>query len=95
MKITVTVALALLSTGVGLRAACLWLLASNVQIAPHWANDPNAIEPVDEYLSQSGWTTAIMQAYSQGADWNAKAARWTAAATLLGMATTIAGIAPF
>ncbi|WP_157644705.1 hypothetical protein [Burkholderia ubonensis] len=73
MKIAVIVAFALLSAGVGLRAAHLWLQASNVQIAPHWANDPNAIEPVDEYLSQSGWTTAIMQAYSHGADLNAKA----------------------
>lgn len=95
MKIAVIVTLALLSTGAGLRAAYLWLLVSNVQIAPHWAKDPNAIEPVDGYLSQLGWTTAIMQAYCQDADLNARAARWTAAATLLGMVTTIAGVAPY
>ncbi|MHC6051533.1 hypothetical protein ACYT84_07140 [Ralstonia solanacearum] len=94
MKIAIIVTLAALTTGVGLRAAHLWFQASKVPIVPYWANDPNAIEPVDKYLSQLSWTTAIMQAYQQGAELNARAAAWTAAATFLGMLTTLAGLVP-
>ncbi len=94
MKDILTVAIALVAALVGLRAAYLWLLASRVPIVPFWADEPNAIAPVDPHAYQISWTVAIMDAYNKGSALNARAARWTAVATLLAMLTTVVGAIP-
>lgn len=73
----------------GCVSAWLWLAASKVQTIPAWAQGASRFEPVDQQLSQAGWTAGILQAAERGARLNARAARWSAATALLGGITPV------
>ncbi|WP_146166201.1 hypothetical protein [Trinickia symbiotica] len=55
---------------------------------------PGSIEPVDPVVSAHHWNIGVIKAGQKSAELNARAARWTTAATLLGMATTTVGAMP-
>jgi hypothetical protein len=70
--------LAMLAAVTGLVAALYWYRSSTIQITPTWITEPG-----DEQLSQAGWITGALKAFSKSADLNAKAARWTASSVML------------
>ena len=54
-----SVILALVAAGLGLRAACCWFEASKVVAAPDW---PHGLEPTDPIWSNLSWVVALNKA---------------------------------
>jgi hypothetical protein len=71
----------------GTVAAVYWYRSSQISIRPTWS-----IEPGEHQLSQSGWVTGTLQAFSESAVLNAKAAIWTAVSVVLGTLSSVAGV---
>lgn len=86
------VALSLAFAGfvVGLLAAGYWLLASRVDAIPVWGDR----EPVDPVMSQAGWIAGLLQASSESARLNRRAAVLTAVAVVLTTGSGVAGLFP-
>ena len=80
-----TIILAVLAFGYGLRAAYLWYQSS--LIAP----EPEGYEPVDNHLRNMWWQSAQIKAANQSAALNGRAAKWTASAVALSAASAVAG----
>jgi hypothetical protein len=80
-----TIVLAALAFGCGLRAARLWYRSSLVK------PEPEGFEPVDDYLRNMWWQSAQLEAADQSAALNGRAAKWTAWAVALSAASAIAG----
>jgi hypothetical protein len=90
MTRSISIGLAFLAFGAGLRAALLWYRASKVEIVPMWIEDGH-IEPVDMNLSHLEWIVAILKSQNKAGALNRVAAIWTgisigfsAIATLVG-----------
>ena len=79
------IALAILTLICGLRAAQLWKRSSEVEL------EPEGFEPVDKTQRQMWWQSANMKASEKSTALNKQAARWTAAAVVLGCLTILAG----
>jgi hypothetical protein len=79
------IALAILTLICGLRAAQLWKRSSEVEL------EPEGFEPVDKTLRQMWWQSATMKASERSTALNKQAARWMAAAVVLGCLTFLAG----
>jgi hypothetical protein len=71
----------------GVVAAAYWYRSSRIQPRPTWR-----IEPGDGQLSQSGWLAGTLQAFSDAAALNAKAAGWTAVSVALAAISSLVGI---
>lgn len=80
--------LAVLGFAVGMVAAGYWLRASRVDAAPVWGDG----EPVDPVMSQGGWIAGLLQASSQSARLNQRAAVLTAVAVVLTTGSGVAGL---
>lgn len=78
--------LALAGFVVGILAAVIWLQASRVFVSPQWGDS----EPRDPVMSQAGWILGLLQASTESARLNRRAAMLTAIAVLL---TTVSGVA--
>lgn len=56
--------IALVMAGLTFIAGCvsawLWFAASRVPIIPSWAQGASRFEPVDQQVSQAGWTAGIL-----------------------------------
>lgn len=87
MKI-VSATLTVLAAGMGFVAAYYWFRASKIPIIPEWG----PIEPGDERYAHTGMTAGIMKAYSESAELNMKAARWTAVSVGLAAAGGLIGM---
>ena len=88
------ITLAVAAFAVGMRAARIWYLTSTIQPDPEWPREPVMglpFEPVEPTLSQQGWTVAILVALSKSAVLNARAAKWTAWAVVLGSLSAVLG----
>jgi hypothetical protein len=87
MVATITVLLALITFGAGLKAAWLWREASRSNADTVIINGVPAINPLA--------TRELMKLFQRSAQKNDKAAVWTAWAAFLGASTTVRGtIAP-
>ena len=84
------VILAGLTLVTGLVAARYWYLSSQVPVVPAWAAH-GGIEPGNNEHSQSGWIVALMESARESGRLNKIASLWTAAAVVLGAATSIVG----
>jgi hypothetical protein len=73
---------------VGLFAARYWFLASQVETAPVWGER----EPVDQGEAQAGWIVGLLQASSESARLNRRAAALTAVAVALTTGSGVAGL---
>ena len=78
---------------VGVVAARLWHLSTLVEIEPTWGNDPLR-EPTDPNQSTLGWVIGGWNANQKIAALNARAARCTAVAVVLGFLAGLAGVWP-
>jgi hypothetical protein len=85
----VSVAFALGALVTGLTEAFHWYKASEVAIDSGWT--PEKPEPVDEELKQMDLNVAIIKAAQESAPLNKIAARWTAAAVVLGAVSSLIG----
>jgi hypothetical protein len=85
----VSIVFAVFALVTGLKAAYHWYAASEVTIDPGWT--PADPEPTDEELKQLAWNVAIIRAATESANLNKVAARWTAAAVILGAVSSVAG----
>lgn len=90
MSLMRAIALSLALTGfaVGLLAARYWLLASRVDAIPIWGDR----EPVDPTMSQAGWISGLLQASTESARLNQRAAKLTAVAVVLTAGSGVAGL---
>jgi hypothetical protein len=79
------IALAILTLICGLRAVQLWQRSSGVEF------EPEGIEPVDKTLRQIWWQSTITKASERSTALDKQAARWIAAAVVLGSLTVLAG----
>jgi hypothetical protein len=79
------IALAILTLICGLRAAQLWIRSSDV------LPEPEGFKPVDKTLREMRWQSADMKAAEISTALNKQAARWIAAAVVLGCLTILAG----
>src|ERR1017187_186800 len=79
------IAFAILTLICGLRAAQLWIRSSDV------IPEPEGFEPVDKTLREMRWQSADMKAAEISTALNKQAARWIAAAVVLGCLTILAG----
>jgi hypothetical protein len=89
-----SIAFAVATFVVGVKAARLWYLASIIRPDPEWPREPVRglpLEPVEPVQSQQGWTVAILEALSKSAAFNARAAKWTAWTVGLGSVSAILG----
>lgn len=82
----VSVGLAVAAAVCGLIAARYWLRASKVPIRPTWDTEPG-----EQDAAHQGWTFGMLQTSIDSANLNAKAARWTAAAVVLSVASVLVG----
>ncbi|SEI14935.1 hypothetical protein [Paraburkholderia hospita] len=73
---------------VGLLAARYWFLASKVDPLPVWGDR----EPVDQSLAQAGWIVGLLEASSESARLNRRAAALTAVAVVLTTGSGVAGL---
>lgn len=80
--------LALAGFVVGILAARIWLLASRVIVSPQWGD----IEPRDPVMSQAGWIVGLLEASTESARLNRRAAMLTAIAVLLTTGSGVAGL---
>lgn len=81
-----SILLAISALVAGLLVARYWYPASKIQPDPGWPTEPG-----DSQASQMGWTAGIMEAIAKSADLNKTAALWTAAAVVLGSASSVVG----
>jgi hypothetical protein len=79
---------ALIGFALGLVSAYYWWLASRIETMPVWGDR----EPVDPILSQGGWIAGMMNAASESARLNQKAAVFTAIAVLLSTGSAVIGL---
>ena len=84
----VALSLAIAGFVVGLVAAGYWLRASRVGTIPVWGDR----EPVDTIMSQAGWIAGLLQAASESARLNQRAAVLTAMAVVLTTGSGVAGL---
>ncbi len=75
----IKVLLEIAAGGAGLRASYLWYKASIVQIAPG-----DGINSGCSQTQQSSWINATMMSVAESSGLNAKAARWSVVAVMLG-----------
>jgi len=90
--------LALLSCGCGALAARYWYRSAMVEPMPTWASGDRLgplNEPGIEALSQNGWIAGTVQAVSDSARWNKRAALWSAAAVVLTALSSLASALGF
>ena len=73
---------------VGLLAARYWFLASKVDAMPAWGDR----EPVDQSQAQAGWIVGLLEASSESARLNRRAAALTAVAVVLTTGSGVAGL---
>lgn len=73
---------------VGMLAAVYWLSASRIDAIPAWGDR----EPVDPVMSQAGWIAGLLQASSESARLNRRAAALTAVAVVLTTGSGVAGL---
>ena len=88
---SLAVALALGGLASGLLAAWFWEKSTRVPVDP-LNGDPHAIMPVEFDLSQMSWWAAQFRANQQTGRLNVLAARWTAAAVVLGTLSSVVGV---
>jgi hypothetical protein len=81
---SVTVAVAVLATACAIVSAIYWWRASCVQPVPTGGQDSG-----EQLMQLWSWTVAILRQSTEAAHLNAVAARWAAAAALLGGASAI------
>jgi len=74
--------------GTGLRAAYLWLESAKIEVIPVWGHS----EPAETAASMMGWIAGQLNANTEVAKLNARAARWTAAAVMLSGVGGLLGI---
>lgn len=93
ITLTKSIAIALASGGLisGLLAAWFWERTTRVPVDP-LNGDPNAIMPVLPALEQQAWWAAQFRADQEIGRLNALAARWTAAAVVLGTLSSVVGL---
>ncbi|CAE6820884.1 hypothetical protein R69658_05843 [Paraburkholderia aspalathi] len=93
MTLTKSMAIALAIGGLlsGLLAAWFWERSTRVRVEP-LGGDPYAIMPVEADLSNMWWWTAQFRANQEMARLNTLAARWTAAAVVLGTLSSVIGL---
>lgn len=87
---TVILSLALAGFVVGIFAAGYRFRASRIDAIPVWGDR----EPVDPVMSQAGWIAGLLQASSESARLNRRAAVLTAIAVVLTMGCGRAGLFP-
>lgn len=80
-----TIILAVVAFGCGLRAARLWYRSSLVK------PEPKGFEPVVTELRSMWWQSAQIEAADKSAALNGRAAKWTAWAVALSAASAVAG----
>lgn len=80
--------LALAGFVVGILAAGIWLQASRVIVSPQWG----VLEPRDPTTSQAGWIVGLLEATTESARLNQRAAKLTAIAVLLTTGSGVAGL---
>jgi len=85
MMRVLAIVLALLALACGLRAAYLWYQSSLIK------PEPDGPEPVVEELRNMWWQSAQISAADRSAALNGRAAKWTAAAVVLGAASAVCG----
>jgi len=76
---------AVCALALGLRAARLWYLSSQVKPVPEGP------EPVVPEMRAMWWQSAQIKAAGLSADLNARAAKWTAAAVVFGTIASVSG----
>lgn len=76
----------LLGAIAGLVAAWYWFKASRVSF------ELDDFESVDPDIAQNDWIATILTGVTESSDLNAKAARWTAVAVVLGAIATILSV---
>lgn len=81
----IAVIAALLALAFGLRAAWLWYQSSQVKPVPEGP------EPVVPELRAIWWQSAQIDAADRSAELNGRAAKWTAAAVVVGAIANVAG----
>ncbi len=74
----------------GVYAARLWYLSSKLYVRPIWEKC-GGIEPGVPSASNSGWIAGILEASSESAELNRRAALWTAVSVGLSAAVTVIG----
>lgn len=86
-------ALAIAAGLCGLVAAWLWYRSGRVEAVPAWSRgdrpDPMN-EPVVRTLAQDGYIAGTLAALAESAEWNRRAALWTALSVLLTVASALA-----
>lgn len=85
--------LALVTAGVGLYAALLWLRSSKIVVIPTYARYGGVEQAGEGGQAAMDWIDGVLQANQESSDLNRKAARWTALSVALGAITTIIGVA--
>lgn len=75
----------------GVYAAHLWNKASKVPVTPTYLRF-GGIEPLDQSTSNAQWIAGLLQSIEQSGRLNQSAAKWTAAAVLLGSAASFFGL---
>lgn len=89
---SIELVLAVCAFTTGLLSAWYWLKASMVPADPDWSKR-GFVEPGIHALSQDAWIAAMLQAASESARLNKKAACWTAATVALsGMGTLVGSL---
>jgi hypothetical protein len=85
----ISIIFALAAALTGFNAARLWYRSGKVSIDPGWpANMP---APAEFETEQAGWSTGALRAIEDAADWNRKAALWTALSVALAALASILG----
>lgn len=93
------VILSVLAFGTGLVAAYYWYRSSQIQPDPGWRVGPPSpeltdlrpIEPLDLEAKNSGRVLAAVQAFSESAELNKRAAIWTAVSVAFAAISSICG----
>jgi hypothetical protein len=85
----ISIIFAVSAASTGFKAAWLWLKSGRVPIDPGWpANMP---APTEFEAEQGGWLNGALRAIEEAAEWNRKAARWTACSVALAALAAILG----
>lgn len=75
----------------GVYAARLWYLSSKLYVRPIWEKCGGIEPPGAGSASNSGWIAGILEANSESAELNRRAALWTAVSVGLSAAVTVIG----
>jgi hypothetical protein len=73
------------TTATALYSAWLWYLSSKVEIVPTWAKYGGIEPPGAGSASDSGWIAGVLEASTEAARHNKRAALWTAGSIVLGV----------